>query len=392
MTYRAADRLKNVKMSSIRIMMEKVQNLRDQGKTVISLSAGEPNFPTPERIKEATKKALDQNQTHYSSNRGNPKLRQEISRTLKEQMQLDYDFEKEILITHGCQEALHNVIHSIVNPKDEVIIFTPAFVSYVNLVEMCQGIPVELPLKAEENFQINPEQLRKAITPQTKLIIMNNPNNPTGALYHKELLEEICQIICEKDLLVLSDEVYSSITYDQEFTSIASFPGMKERTFVINGFSKIYAMTGWRLGYVACDQSMMDAVIRTHQYCTTSCSSFSQVGLAEAMSSLEVKKDVDNMVKAFSKRREEMMTQINQIDGLDYIQPQGAFYMMIDVSKLGLNGDEFALRLLEQELVACVPASGFGKEYQNFVRLSFASSMADIQEGCRRIAHFCRNL
>ncbi len=392
MTYQAANRLENVKMSSIRIMMEKVQEKRDQGNTVISLSAGEPDFPTPEKIKEAVKQALDENYTHYSSNRGNPQLRQEIAKSLKENMDLDYDCNSEILVTHGCQEALHNVLHSVINPKDEVLIFTPAFVSYVNLVEMCQGIPVELPLKAEDGFQINPDELRKVISPQTKLIIMNNPNNPTGAVYKKELLEEIAQIVCEKDVLLLTDEVYSSITYDQEFTSIASFPGMKERCFVVNGFSKIYAMTGWRLGYVACDQSMMDGVLRIHQYSSTSCSSFSQVGLARVMSSDEVKKDVSTMIEAFSKRRKVMMAQLDQIDSLSYVQPQGAFYMMVDVSKLGLNGEEFALRLLEEELVACVPASGFGKGCEHFVRLSFASSMEDIQEGCKRIAHFCQKI
>lgn len=389
MNYRPAKRLDNVKMSSIRIMMEKAQALREQGHQVIPLSAGEPNFNTPEEIKAQTKIALDNNETHYSSNRGNLKLRQEISKFLKENTNVEYDPNTEIIVTAGCEEALHNTIHSLIDPGDEVIIFTPAFVSYVSLVQMCGGIPIEVPLKAEDQFQINSERLKEAITSKTKCIVMNNPNNPTGSVYTEEVLKAVCDIAIENDLLVLSDEVYSAITYEQEFKSVASFPGMKERTFVINGFSKMYAMTGWRLGYVACDEKLVEGVLRIHQYSSTSCSTFSQVGLAEAMSKESVKQDVKTMVTAFSQRRNEVMKQLDSIENLSYVKPQGAFYIMVDVSKTGLTGQEFADQLLEKEHVATVPAVGLGKECVDFVRISFASSMEDIQEGFARIAHFC---
>lgn len=387
--YAPAARLKDVKMSSIRIMMEKARLMKDAGEDIISFSAGEPDFETPERIRRETIRALNANETHYSSNLGNLQLRKQVAARIRQDTGISYAPESEILITCGCAEALNNIFLSVINPGDEVILFTPAFVSYGNLTRLCGGIPVELALTQENAFQIDITQLRSAITPRTRMIVLNNPNNPTGAVYTEEILAQVCQLAQENNLLVLADEVYSYITYGRKFRSVVSYPGMRERTFLVNGFSKTFAMTGWRLGYIAADIRFMDGLMKVHQYSTTSASTFSQIGAANAMNTPEVQDEVNKMVAAFARRRELVLQELSTIPQLSFVVPQGAFYIMLNVSGTGLSGEAFAEQLLETEKVAVVPAVGLGKECVDFVRVSFASSERDIQEGFRRIRRFC---
>lgn len=389
-----ADRLHNVQFSAIRTMLDKAAALRRQGVRVIALSAGEPNFNTPERIKQETIRAIEENYTHYGSNRGLPKLRELTAARIRREDGIEYDPETEIIFTTGGAEALNNAIFATVNPGDEVIVLSPAFVSYKNLVNMCQGICVELPLRAENQFQIELEDIRRAITPRTKMLIMNNPNNPTGAVYHKETLRQLARLICDNNLLLLSDEMYSRLVYEGEFVSMASFPGMKERTIVINGFSKTYAMTGWRLGYIQTDRRLASNIMKVHQYCSTCSPTFIQVGMAAAIECEETQSAVADMVEAFRRRRELMIQKLSEIPALTFVKPQGAFYVMADISAAGMTGEEFADLLLREKQTAVIPAVSLGKGdlCKNFIRLSFAASDEDITEGTDRIKELIQEL
>lgn len=379
-----AKRIDQVQMSSIRVVMEKVEKLRSQGKSVVSLCAGEPDFNTPEGIKKATIEALNDNQTHYSSNRGYLGLRQKVAQLLKEQTTVDYDSDQEIIMTCGCSEAINNACLAFIEPGDEVIIFTPAFVSYQNTVLLCEGIPVEIPLKASNGFQIDIEELKSKITNKTKMMIINNPSNPTGAVYQKEILEKVCQLARENNILILADEIYNQLDYEKQYVSIASFENMKDYTIIVNGFSKAYAMTGWRMGYIAASKKHIDHILKVHQYTTTSQMTFAQIGMAKAIDQEDVKKEVQHMIQTFHERRTFIMEQLDQCAMLSYVKPHGAFYIMVDVSKTDLTGQEFADKLLEYG-VAVVPANGFGKNLNNFIRISFASSKENIEEAIVRI-------
>ncbi len=390
--YDGAKRLENVEMSSIRIVIEQARDMAAQGYPVIALSAGEPDFNTPRAIKDATIDALCEDMTHYSSNRGYLPLKKEIAKNLKEISGVDYDPDKEILTTNGGAEALNNIFLSTINPGDEVIIFTPAFVSYRQLSILCGATPVEIPLTKEKGYQIDIDVVKAALTDKTKMIVINNPNNPTGAVYSREVLEELCKIAVEHNLIVLSDEIYSSIIYDGEFHSIASFPGMKERAFIVSGFSKIYAMTGWRMGYIACDSRFYPNLMKVHQYSTTSGVTFAQAGLAGAMRSESVKEETLKMVKTFAKRRNLIMALLDEIPGLKYVVPQGAFYLMIDVSDTGLTGVEFSRKLLNEKYVATVPAVGLGSHCVNEIRVSFASSEENLIEAFSRMKDFVKEI
>ena len=379
-----AKRIDQVQMSSIRVVMEKVEKLKSQGKSVVSLCAGEPDFNTPEGIKKATIEALNNNQTHYSSNRGYLGLRQKVAQLLKEQTTVDYDSNQEIIMTCGCSEAINNACLAFIEPGDEVIIFTPAFVSYQNTVLLCEGIPVEIPLKASNGFQIDIEELKSKITNKTKMMIINNPSNPTGAVYQKEILEKVCQLARENNILILADEIYNQLDYEKQYVSIASFENMKDYTIIVNGFSKAYAMTGWRMGYIAASKKHIDHILKVHQYTTTSQMTFAQIGMAKAIDQEDVKKEVQHMIQTFHERRTFIMEQLDQCAMLSYVKPHGAFYIMVDVSKTDLTGQEFADKLLEYG-VAVVPANGFGKNLNNFIRISFASSKENIEEAIVRI-------
>lgn len=386
-------RFETMFLSPIRTFNEKAAARKQAGHDIVFFTMGEPDFDTPAPIKEATIRALQANQTHYAPMRGILALRQKISQDFSMRYGVQYDPEREIIVTCGGAEGLNNAIFSAVGPGDEVIVFEPAFMHYTNMVTAAGGQPVVVQTRFEDGFQIDPDTLRAAITPRTKMLILNNPGNPTGAVYTKQTLEAVCKIACEYDLLVLADEIYSRIVYDgSEFYSVASFPGMRERTLTMNGFSKAYAMTGWRMAYIAADEKLMRTVAITHQYSTTCESTFSQVGMAQAMGLPETELAVQQMVEAFARRRTLLDEGLSGIKNLAHTVPQGAFYVLVDVSATGMDGEAFASRLLEEVDVAAVPAGAFGASSANCIRLSFAASEAQIKEGLKRIAAFTEHL
>lgn len=386
-------RFETMFLSPIRTFNEKAAARKQAGHDIVFFTMGEPDFDTPAPIKEATIRALQANQTHYAPMRGILALRQKISQDFSMRYGVQYDPEREIIVTCGGAEGLNNAIFSAVGPGDEVIVFEPAFMHYTNMVTAAGGQPVVVQTRFEDGFQIDPDTLRAAITPRTKMLILNNPGNPTGAVYTKQTLEAVCKIACEYDLLVLADEIYSRIVYDgSEFYSVASFPGMRERTLTMNGFTKTYAMTGWRMAYIAADEKLMRTVAITHQYSTTCESTFSQVGMAQAMGLPETELAVQQMVEAFARRRTLLDEGLSGIKNLAHTVPQGAFYVLVDVSATGMDGEAFASRLLEEVDVAAVPAGAFGASSANCIRLSFAASEAQIKEGLKRIAAFTEHL
>lgn len=391
--FSGARRLEKISFSPIRKMMDKAKQMQNEGLNVISFSAGEPNFDTPKDIKNATIDAINNNFTHYGSNRGLPKLRKKISEKISNEIGISYDPETEIIVTSSGAEAINNAIISVVDPGDEVIIFTPAFISYESVVNLCNGIVVDIPLTMENNFQINIEDVKKKITNKTKLIIINNPCNPTGVVYTKEILSELSKLACEHNLLVFSDEIYSNLTYDNiKYYSIASFPGMRERTIVMNGFSKTYAMTGWRVGYLLSDARLITNITKVHQYSTTCGTTFIEEGLANSMDLESTKEEVLYMINKFGERRQLFLDELDKIKKLSYTKAYGAFYIFVNVSKTGLTGKEFSNRLLDEKYVATVPGVGLGKECVDFIRISYATSEENIIEGLKRIEEFVESL
>ena len=391
--WKKPQRLDNMFLSPIRQFNEKASTLQKGGRDIVYFTMGEPDFDTPQDITDFTIRALNNHQSHYAPMRGIPKLKEEIGKMLERHCGVHYQPESEIIVTSGGAEALNNAIFSAVGPGDEVIIFEPAFMHYTNMVRSAGATPVTIPTKLENGYQIEPEVLRAVITPQTRMMIINNPNNPTGTVYTKDVLEEVCEIACEYNLLVLSDEIYNRMVYgDSQFYSVASFPGMRERTLLVNGFSKTYAMTGWRLAFVAADQEIMKNVAVIHQYSTTCAPTFIQIGAAEGMNTENTEHDVQFMLNSFAHRRNLILDKLSKIPGLSFYRPNGAFYVLVDVSKIGMDGEEFANRLLMEKNVAVIPAVAFGKTTANSVRLSFATNEGQILKGIKRISEFVSSI
>lgn len=386
--WNGADRLTDVGFSPIRTMIDKVNALKEEKQDVISFVAGEPDFHTPMPIKEATIQALLENQTHYGSNRGNLMLRKKISARFLQETGVYYQPHDEILITNGGAEGINHALLSCINPGDEVIIFSPSFINYENLVQLCGGVIVSIPLKAENNFQIDPIETESHITCKTKMIILNNPCNPTGTVYTKETLSILCEIACRYNVILFSDEIYSKLTYDVPFYSIASFPNMKERSIILSGFSKTYAMTGWRLGYLLTDSRLYSSLLKVHQYASTCCPTFTQIGLAKALDLPETEQEVAHMLSEFKERRDLIISLLDTIPKLHYVKPAGAFYVFVDVSETGLDGQSFANALLEKQLVGSVLGTAFGTTYTSYIRLSYATSKENIKKGMQRIQSF----
>ena len=388
-----AKRLEKVEASPIRTILDRAAVLRGEGKPVIPFSAGEPDFNTPTDIKEATIRAITNNQTKYTSNRGYPALRKVLQDYIQRETGQEYDPETEILVTRSAAEALNNTIMTFVDEGDEVIVLTPAFISYKCLVNMCGAKYIDIPMDPEKGFQVDIEAVKAAVSDKTKMLILNNPSNPTGAVFSREVLEEICKLAVERNFLVLSDEIYSRLVYDgAQFHSVASFPGMRDRAVIISGFSKTFAMTGWRVGYIATDAKLAARILRTHQYSTTCSPTFIQVALAESMDTPRTRKQVEEMIQAFANRRKLIMKLLDEIPQLSYVKPYGAFYIMVDVSGLGMTSTEFAQKLLEEKYVATVPAVGLDDKTGKFVRFSYATSEENIQEGLRRIKEMVEEL
>jgi aspartate/methionine/tyrosine aminotransferase len=389
--YQEAERLEKVYFSPIRKVGEKATALAQAGRRIIRFQIGEPDMDTPQAIVDETVKALKIDKlTHYAPNRGTMNLRKAISKLAERNYGYTYDPAKEILVTVGAAEGVIAAIMGLVSPGDEVIINTPAFINYENCVNMAGGTCVKVELPEKDGYQLNVEALKAAITPKTRLLILNNPNNPTGTVLNRKSLETIAALAKEHDFIVVADEIYDRIIYDGiQFCSFASLPGMRERTIVVNGFSKAFAMTGWRLGYVLCDERFYPSLLKFHQYNVVCAPTFIQEGLARAMLKPEVEKEVEKMVSTFAERRAFVMSELDKIKNLSYVKPQGAFYILANVGKTGLSGEDFAAKLLEEKGVAVVPAVGFSRQCADRVRISYANSMSELRDGLKLISEFC---
>lgn len=373
--------VKNLKPSGIR----KFFDLASSMEGVISLGVGEPDFVTPWNVREASILSLEQGYTSYTANAGLLELRNEISHYLKGKTNITYSAKEEILVTVGASQALDIALRSIVNPGDEVIVIEPSFVAYSSLVSLAGGVPVSIQTNGEMEFKLQPSDLEKAITEKTKAIILCSPSNPTGTVLNKDDLEKIARIIEKHDLLVISDEIYAELTYDETYTSFVSIKGMAERTILVSGFSKGFAMTGWRLGYVAAQQEFLSAMLKIHQYAMMCAPTMAQYAAIEAIK--HGKEDVMHMKKSYRQRRNLFVNALNEM-GLSCHVPGGAFYAFPSIQKTNLTSEEFAEQLLMEEKVAVVPGSVFGESGEGYIRCSYASSLDQLQEALRRMQRF----
>ena len=356
---------------------------------VISLGVGEPDFVTPWHAREACINSLEEGYTAYTPNAGLLELRNEISDYLYRRFNVSYHPTNEIIVTVGGSQALDITLRTILNPGDEVLVIEPCFVSYAPLIDLCGGISVRVSTSPENGFKITPEQLETAITPKTKAVMLCSPNNPTGTFLNKNDLEALSKVIIQHDLLVLYDEIYAELTYDEEFTSIASISGMRERTFLISGFSKGFAMTGWRLGYVCAPKDFISPMLKIHQYTIMCAPTMSQFAAIESLKHGE--NEVGEMIHSYRRRRNFFVESLNEI-GLPCHNPGGAFYVFPSIRNTGLTSEEFAENLLLKQKVAVVPGSVFGKSGEGYIRCSYASSMEALQEALKRMKNFLYTL
>ena len=376
-----SEKVKALKPSGIRKFFYIVKEIPG----AISLGVGEPDFETPYHIREAGIQALQAGKTFYTSNSGLMELRKAVSDFTKRRTGLTYDPASEIMLTVGGSEAIDVALRTIINPGDEVIYIQPSYVSYLPCILLADGVPVPIELKAENRFRLTREELEAAITPKTKALILSFPNNPTGAIMEKEDLEAIVDVIKEHHILVISDEIYSELTYGKEHVSIASLPGMKEYSIVINGFSKGFAMTGWRLGYALGNKEILKQMIKIHQYAIMCAPTVSQYAAIEAMYNGD--QDVIYMRESYNQRRRFLYHELQRL-GLPCFLPEGAFYMFPDIREFGMTSEDFALDLLKEEKVAVVPGSAFGDCGEGFIRISYAYSIEELKEALLRIERY----
>lgn len=380
-----SSKIKTIQPSGIRKFFDIVSEMKD----AISLGVGEPDFDTPWHIREEGIYSLERGRTFYTSNAGLKDLRQEAANYLQRRFGLTYDPMHEMLITVGGSEAIDAAMRAMLDPGDEVLLPQPSYVSYEPCIVLADGVPVVIELKEENEFKLTKEQLLAAITDKTKILVLPFPNNPTGAIMTKEDLEEIVEVVLEKDLYVVSDEIYSELTYGSNHVSIASFPGMKERTIVINGFSKSYAMTGWRLGYACGPQIIMEQMLKIHQFAIMCAPTTSQYAAVEALRNGDA--DVERMRTAYNQRRNFLVSELRRM-GIQCFEPFGAFYVFPCIKEFGMTSDEFATRLLKEEKVAVVPGTAFGACGEGFLRVSYAYSIDDLKVALGRIENFITRL
>jgi aminotransferase len=379
-----SNRIATLKPSGIRKFFDIAATMRD----VISLGIGEPDFTTPDPILQAGIRSLQRGETHYTSNPGILEVRQALSKHLEELYGVHYD-PSEIILTVGGSEALNLAAIALLDPGDELIIPTPCFVTYQAAAIMAGGVAVEVPCRMENNFDVDPQEIAAAITPRTKAILIGFPNNPTGAVASRENLMEVAKLAEQHDLIVLSDEIYDRLVYGVKHVCFSSLPGMRERTILLGGFSKDYAMTGWRIGYAAAPRALIDGLLRVHQYMVMSAPTMSQMAALEALQHGEP--NVQEMVAEYDRRRRLIVDGLNHI-GLPTFEPRGAFYAFPKISVTGLDDETFATRLLQEEHVAVVPGNAFGKGGEGFVRCSYATAYEKIEEALTRIERFCHRL
>lgn len=380
-----SQRIQNIKPSGIRKFFDILEEMTD----AISLGIGEPDFVTPWHIRDAGIYSLERGHTKYTSNAGMLELRREISNYLRRRFDLSYDYAKQILVTVGGSEAIDLALRCLLNPGDEVIVPVPSFVCYGPLTEMAGGVPVYVELKAEDQFCLTPEQLKAAITPKTKVLVLPFPSNPTGGIMSRPNLEAIAEVLRGTDIMVISDEIYAELTYGQRHVSMANLTDMYERTVVVNGFSKSHAMTGWRMGYVCAPQPVIAAMTKLHQFGIMSAPTTSQYAAIEAMRNGD--KDIEHMREEYDSRRRYLVENLNRI-GLTCFEPKGAFYVFPCIKSSGLTSEEFCERFLMEEKVAVIPGTAFGPGGEGFVRACYAASMKDIAEAVSRMDNFLQNL
>ena len=355
----------------------------------ISLGVGEPDFDTPWRIRDEGIFSLEKGRTFYTSNAGLKELRKEICRYLERKIGVTYDPLKETLVTVGGSEAIDVGLRCMLDPGDEVLIPQPCYVSYLPCTVMADGVPVVVPLQYENNFKLTVEDLEKYTTAKTKVLIMPFPNNPTGSIMTREDLEPVAEFVKEHDLYVMSDEIYSELTYQTEHVSIASLPGMRERTLVINGFSKGFAMTGWRLGYCCGPAVIIEQMTKLHQFAIMCAPTTSQYAAIEGLKNCE--DEVEEMRQSYNQRRRFLMHEFKRM-GLECFEPFGAFYVFPSIKEFGMSSEEFATRLLQEEKVAVVPGTAFGECGEGFLRISYAYSLEDLKEALERVERFINRL
>lgn len=379
-----SDRIKEIKPSGIRKFFDIANKIKD----CISLGVGEPDFDTPWHITEEGIYSLEQGKTFYTSNQGLPELREEISKWNKRKYNLDYSPEN-IIVTCGGSEAINIALRACINPGDEVIILEPNYVCYEPDIILAGGVAIKIKLKNENEFRLTPEELEEVITDKTKILLINYPNNPTGAIMTKEDLEKIAEVIKKHDLLVISDEIYSELTYSGNHYSIGALPDMRDRTITINGFSKAFSMTGWRLGYVMGPKAIMDQMKKIHQFVIMCSPTISQYAGIEALKNGDG--DIEKMKKEYDKRRKYLLKEFDRL-GLPCFEPRGAFYIFPDIRKYRMTSEEFATDLLEKEHVVVVPGTAFGDSGEGFVRISYAYSLDALKEAVRRIEKYIGSL
>ena len=377
--------IKTIEPSGIRKFFDLVSEMDD----AISLGVGEPDFDTPWHIRDEGIYSLEKGRTFYTSNAGLKDLKIEIAKYLDRRFDLHYDYNKEIFVTVGGSEAIDLTMRAMLDPGDEVLIPQPSYVSYVPCCVLANGTPVIIELKAENEFRLTAEELEAAITPKTKLLVMPFPNNPTGAVMERADLEAVAEVVKKHDLYVLSDEIYCELTYLENHVSIASLPGMKERTIVVNGFSKSHAMTGWRLGYACGPAPILKQMLKIHQFAIMCAPTTSQYAASEALRNGD--EDVAMMREQYDARRRYLMQRFKEM-GLDCFEPFGAFYVFPCIKEFGMTSDEFANRLLQTKKVAVVPGTAFGRSGEGFLRISYAYSLEDLKVALERVEEFITEL
>lgn len=380
-----SEKIVNIAPSGIRRFFDLVSEMDD----AISLGVGEPDFDTPWRIREEGIYSLERGRTFYTSNAGLKELKQEICRYLSRKINVEYDFRNEVVVTVGGSEGIDIAMRAMLDKGDEVLIPQPSYVSYLPCTVLADGVPVIIPLQQENEFKLTVEELENAVTDKTKILVLPFPNNPTGSIMTREDLEPIAKFVVEHDLFVLSDEIYSELSYQGKHISIAEFPGMKERTILINGFSKGFAMTGWRLGYACGPKNIIEQMIKIHQFAIMCAPTNSQYAAVEALRNCEG--EVEEMRNAYNQRRRFLVSEFKRMK-LDCFEPYGAFYIFPSIREFGMSSEEFAMKFLAEEKVAVVPGTAFGECGEGFLRISYAYSLEDLKEAIGRLERFINRL
>lgn len=355
----------------------------------ISLGVGEPDFDTPWHVRDAGIRSLEMGKTFYTSNAGLKELKQEICNYLKRRMQVEYDYNTEVMVTIGGSEAIDAALRAMLDPGDEVLIPQPSYVSYVPCTILAGGVPVVIELEEKDQFRLTREKLLEKIIDKTKVLVLPFPNNPTGAIMEREDLEAVAKVVEEKDLFVISDEIYAELTYKKKHMTIASLPGMRERTVLINGFSKAYAMTGWRIGYACAPALILKQMLKIHQYAIMCAPTTSQYAAVEAVKNGDA--DIEEMKRSYDERRRYLLKEFRSL-GMDCFEPYGAFYMFPSIKRFHMTSEEFATRLLREEKIAIVPGTAFGDCGEGYLRVSYAYSLEDLKRAIRRIRRFVNRL